>query len=53
MLVIWVRREVNYFCEHDWTGRISLIAREIFRFWRTTFLPSWPGFVPAIHVFFV
>ena len=53
MDLIWAKREAKYFCGKDWTGRNSLKAKEKFRFWRTTFLPSWPGFVPAIHVFFV
>jgi hypothetical protein len=28
--VIWVRSEAEYFCNHDWTGEITLIPQENF-----------------------
>jgi hypothetical protein len=33
--VIWVRRETEYFCKHDWTGQIRLIRFDNFAFWRS------------------
>jgi hypothetical protein len=30
ILLIWVKREAEYFCERDWTGQIRLMRQEKF-----------------------